>query len=73
VDSNWTIVYSTTADYVAEMLNQFLFDNDIESVIVNKKDSAYICIGEIELYVQLDNAMKAKHLIKKFFDSEQLD
>jgi len=46
-----------------------LLENDIESFIVNKQDSSYL-IGDIELYVSIDNIMKAKQLFLKFDQSE---
>jgi len=41
-----------------------LEDLEIESVVVNKKDSAYL-FGEIELYVHADNVLKARLIINR--------
>jgi len=40
-------------------------ENEIECVIMNKKDSTY-GFGEIEVYVPTAEAFKAKQLILKF-------
>ncbi len=61
---NWKKVYSNTFQHKVEIAQAVLKENDIESVIMNKKDSAYL-FGDIELYVQSDNVMKAKQIIDK--------
>ena len=42
-----------------------LADNEIESIIMNKQDSAYL-FGEIEVYVSPADAFKARQLIIQF-------
>lgn len=64
MDENWTLIYSSSQIYKAEILKGFLEENDILSVVINKKDSAYL-FGEAELYVKVDDAFKAKQLILK--------
>ncbi len=48
--------------YKAELLKGLLNENEIEAVIINKKDSAYL-FGELELYVHVDQVIKARHII----------
>ena len=55
-------VYSSSQLYEAEMIKSLLADNDIECVIMNKQDSAYM-FGEIDIYVPTDKAFTAKQLI----------
>jgi len=62
---NWVPVYSSSQLYEAEMVKNFLADNDIEGVIMNKQDSVYM-FGDIEVYVPTNEALKAKHLIIEF-------
>ena len=62
---NWAKIYSTTVHYKAEIAKDVLEQADIKSVIVDKKDSAYGVFGEIELYVQRENVVKAKHILNK--------
>ena len=61
-DTNWVIVYSFKLLYKAEMMQMILKDEGIESVIINKQDSSYL-IGEIELYVNSIDLIKAKNII----------
>jgi hypothetical protein len=73
MDSKWALAYSTTAEYQAMMVKDMLEDNGIDAVIFNKKDSAYTFIGEVEIYVSQDNVIRARHLIKKLFESGNPD
>ncbi len=59
------MVYSTNQVFHAEMLKQFLSDNGIAAFSINKQDSNYL-FGSIEVYVNRDDVIKAKILIKKF-------
>jgi hypothetical protein len=64
MDSNWTKIYSSSELYRVEIIRGLLEENDIVSIIVNKKDSAYL-FGEIELYVNVLDAFRAKQIIVK--------
>lgn len=57
-------VFSTNREYIAEIAKGILKENEIEAVILNKKDSSYT-FGEIELFVNRDNAIRAKYLLKE--------
>lgn len=69
----WLLAYSTTVDYQAHIIKDMLENYGIDAIIVNKKDSAYVIIGDIEIYVNQENLMEAKLLIQKFFKNEQFD
>ena len=62
---NWTCVYTTNQIDKAETVKQFLAEEDIEAVVVNKKDSMYL-FGEVELLVQPEDENLAVELIKGF-------
>ena len=61
-------IYSSGQSYVAELVRQMLSDHNIQSFLVNKQDSAYK-FGEIELYVNRDDVIRAKMLIREFEDN----
>ena len=63
---NWKCVYTTDQVYKAEAVKDFLMEENIESVVVNKKDSAYTAFGEVELYVQPEDENRAAELVKGF-------
>ncbi len=69
-DSDFVKVYAHSKLYVAEMLKTYLYDNQIESFILNQQDSSYH-FGDIELYVKKENEEKAKKLIKIFEKNEK--
>lgn len=58
-------IYSSDKAYRVEMIKNLLADHGIISFSINKKDSSYH-FGEVELYVDPDNVIKAKQLISKF-------
>jgi hypothetical protein len=61
---DWVIVYTSTLPHKVNIVKSVLEENQIPSVEVNRKDSAYTFIGEVELYVHADNAVLAEFLIK---------
>ncbi|MDA3866224.1 MAG: DUF2007 domain-containing protein [Salinivirgaceae bacterium] len=64
-NSDWVIAFSTTQAYQAYIIKDLLEDHDIDAVVIDKQDSFYIMIGEIEVVVKADDVIRAKHLIKK--------
>jgi len=61
---NWQRIYSNAYEHEVEIVKAILEDAGIRSVVMNKKDRAYL-FGEIELYVQADDVLKAKQIIEK--------
>jgi len=65
MNPNWVMVYTTSVQYKASLLGGLLDEAEIENVLINKQDSAYLTFGQIEIYVENLNVIKAKHLIDK--------
>mgnify|MGYP006283655043 FL=1 len=63
--NDWQMVFSTGQAYQAYIIKDLLKDHEIEAVVIDKQDSFYVTVGEIEVYVEPENVIKAKHLIKK--------
>lgn len=63
MEKNWICIFKTPTPYIAEIAKDILQENDINAVIINKKDSNYQ-FGILEIYVERDLAVKAKHIIK---------
>jgi hypothetical protein len=61
---NWVKVYGVSQEYEAEMVTGLLKENEIDCVVINKKDSAYL-FGELEIFVDVENAFLAKQIITK--------
>lgn len=62
MEKNWICIYKASALYIAEMAKDLLHEEGIDAVIINKKDSNYL-FGVLEIYVERDNAVKAKHIL----------
>ena len=65
MNSNWVKIYSTSQAHLAEIAKGVLKENGIDSVVLNKKDSAYNMWGEVELYASEKNAREAMSIIKQ--------
>jgi len=57
-------LFSTNQSFKVEVLKAKLEEHNIESYILNKQDSAYVVIGEVELYVDASTLEKAKELME---------
>jgi hypothetical protein len=64
MDNNWIIIFSSSDTFRIEVMKGMLQEHDIEAVIVNKKDSAYL-FGEAELFVKMDDAFRANQVISE--------
>lgn len=68
-DSEWKKIFATGDLFYAELARTKLIDKGIECKSLNKQDSAYL-FGEIELYVQAEEVVKAKYIISNISTSE---
>ena len=68
MEKGWTIVYVTADEYLMSIAKDLLQNDEIDSVVINHKDSSYVCWGEAELYVRDEDEQKSikilEHLIK---------
>jgi hypothetical protein len=64
MEKEWVKIYEATEEMKTDLVQQILEESEIESVVINKKDSIYK-IGDIEVYVHRDYAIRAKQAIKK--------
>ena len=65
MDSNWIVVFTSGQLHLAEMAKELLKENGIESAVIDKRDSLYITIGEVELLVRNHDVMNAKFILDK--------
>jgi len=63
-NNNWVKVFSSSKAYLVEITHSVLEEEGIESVIMNKIDSAYQ-FGESELFVKDEDALIALQIISK--------
>jgi hypothetical protein len=64
MEKGWEKIFESSNELTIENARQILEDNDIEVIILNKKDSLYR-FGDIEIYVNRDNILKAKQALKE--------
>ena len=65
MEQGWVKVYSTDEKHLAHIVEEMLGSNDIEVVLMDKKDSANLIAGEVELYVKHENVLRTLNLINK--------
>ena len=65
MQKGWEQIYFSDKMHLIEIVKALLSENNIESFQVNKQDSTYITIGDIELYVKNEDVVLAKFLIEK--------
>jgi hypothetical protein len=61
----WTKIYQTQYNHQAVIVKALLADEDILSIIVNKKDSSYNNFGNCEIFVRLEDLTRAEAVINE--------
>lgn len=67
MENNWVQVFGTKLSHIGEIVKAILEEEGIKSFAINKKDSMYVQLFEadIEIYVQPDDVIRAKHILEK--------
>jgi hypothetical protein len=65
MEADWVKVHSSTNRFRAQFLKSLLIEHGIQAVLLDQQDTYITSIGELHLYVERDDAMKARNLIKK--------
>lgn len=65
MEKGWVIARNFDKLYLAEIAKEVLSDNNINAVILNKKDSSYNNFGSIELYVNENDLERSVELLKE--------
>jgi hypothetical protein len=64
--SNWKKVFSSSQLAVASMVSGILMEKQIQTNVLNKIDSSYVFLGEVEVYVSAADYENALLIIKDF-------
>lgn len=64
MEPGWVIVFTTGMEFKARMVQTILEEYGIDSIIMNKQSSSYL-VGDVEVYVRLDDSMKARYILEK--------
>jgi hypothetical protein len=65
MEKGWQRIYFTDKPHLIQIAKSILEENHIESVIVDKRDSSYVTLGELELFVKDDDITLAKFLLEE--------
>jgi len=63
MEENLKKVFSADKMYKINIIQELLKENNIASIVLNKKGSAFL-VGEIELFVNEENEEKANKIIE---------
>ena len=64
--SNWKKVFSSSQLAVASMVSGILMEQKIQTNVLNKIDSSYVFLGEVEVYVSVADYENALLIVKDF-------
>jgi len=65
MDKTWIKLTATKSAIEASMIEAQLKEEDIDVVVVNKQNSAYITIGEIDIMVPHNQVIIAKRILEQ--------
>ena len=65
MESGWQCIYFSNQLHKIEIVRSVLNDHDIKSVVVDKRDSSYIMVGDVEVYVSNEDSILAKIIIEQ--------
>jgi hypothetical protein len=65
MERGWKRIYYSNQMHSVEIVRAVLEDHDIQSMVVDKRDSSYISIGDIEVFVPDEDAILAKIIIEQ--------
>ena len=61
---NWNKVFESPMQVRAEIVRSILEENQIQAVVLNKKETVYQIFGNYEVHVQHEDMMLATNLIQ---------
>jgi hypothetical protein len=65
MESGWVKIFSSGDQYLVSIAKDLLSNSEIDSVVLNHKDSAYVYMGEVELYVNETDVENAKEILNQ--------
>jgi hypothetical protein len=65
MENGWQKVFSSQLLHQVEIIRAVLAENDINSVVVDKRDSSYVMLGDINIFVRNEDAILARIIIEQ--------
>ena len=70
MEKGWEKIYFSGDQFKVIIARDLLAENDINAVIINKKDSSYLLFGDVELYVEEQDEKKALQILDQLIKGE---
>ncbi len=67
----WIKIIETNDRFKGELIAAKLRESNIVCQLIDKKDSMYVMLGQVELYVQPEDVEQAKQIISTFGEEEE--
>lgn len=64
-EQEWINVFDTSHLHRAALVKGILNEHGIEAVVLNKKDSSYVMLGKISIYVRLEDSFNALNILEE--------
>lgn len=68
---NWTLLIKVKNQIRANVIIASLHQANIDTAVINKKDSAYVFLGEQEIYVRPEDVRNANTILQSIRDLEE--
>ncbi len=62
------LVYRTSEVYMANIMKLKLEEEGVRVIVINKMDTSYNNFGNIEIYVNQNDVIRAKYIIEKPYE-----
>ena len=63
MEKGWVNVFTANEEFLVDIAKELLQENNIESVVINHKDSALASFGDVELYVREEDEKQAATIL----------
>jgi len=63
MEKNWIKIFASTNYFQSEMVKQMFTEHLIDTVLLNKQDSAHRTFGEVEVYIHQEDFSNAIELL----------
>ena len=70
MEKSWKKVYFSGDEFKVTIAKDLLAENDINSVIMNQKDSSYTSFGDVELYIEEADESEALRILDQLIKGE---
>lgn len=65
MEKGWKNIFTTGDEYLVSIAKELLKEGGIEAVEISHKDSSYVWLGEIELFVRDEEEVQAIEIVKQ--------